>query len=129
MLQAGNINHITPFLTTVSQSQVEAIMGAAYLILEQTGCTVDHPLALKLLSDAGARVDGNRVTVPRHVIQNALALAPKGFVMYNRDGQPAMDLTGNNSYFGTSTASPNQRHAWNISENPPVWKILNGEPG
>lgn len=118
MLHAGQTSHITPFLTTVSQSQIDEIMGAAYIILEQTGCTVGHPGALELLADAGARVDGDRVTVPRHVIQNAIASAPKGFVMYDRKGRPVMDLTGNKSYFGSSTASPNQRHALDQQRKP-----------
>lgn len=118
MLHAGYTGHITPFLTTVSQGQIDEILGAAYLILEQTGCTVDHPGALDLLSAAGAGVDGNRVTVPRHVVETAIASAPKGFVMYNRQGEPVMDLTGNKSYFGSSTASPNQRHALDQQRKP-----------
>ena len=111
MLYSGYSSHTAPLLTTISDDQIHEIKQAAFLILEQTGCTVDHAAALALLTEAGAEVKGNHVTVPRHVIQKALAQAPKGFVMYNRDGEPAMDFTGRKSYFGTSTASPNQRHA------------------
>lgn len=118
MLHAGYTSHTTPFISTVNQDQIREIVGAAYLILEQTGCTVDHPGALELLSKSGAKVNGNRVMVPRHVIEKAMATAPKGFVLYNREGKPVMDLTGNKSYFGTSTGSPAQRHALDHERKP-----------
>lgn len=118
MPHAGYSAHMAPFLTTITHDQVDAIKQAALLILEQTGCTVDHDGALELLKKAGAIVDGNRVIVPRHVIQSALHTAPKGFVMYNREGRMAMDLSGRKSYFGSSTASPNQRHALDQKRKP-----------
>jgi len=118
MLQSGYTSHTTPFITTVNQDQIREILGAALLILEQTGCTVEHPGALELLAKSGAEVDGNRVTVPRYVIEKAIVTAPKGFVMYNREGKPVMDLTGNKSYFGSSTGSPYQRHALDHDRKP-----------
>ncbi len=118
MLQAGFSGHTTPYLTTVDPAQIREIINAAFIILERTGCTVDHPGAIDLLKKAGAWVDGNRATVPRHAVEKALAMAPKGFVMYNRKGQPVMDLSGNKSYFGSSTASPNQRHALDQERKP-----------
>ncbi|THB76794.1 MAG: hypothetical protein D3926_16820 [Desulfobacteraceae bacterium] len=118
MSYAGYASHTAPFLTTVNDDQIHEIIQAAFLILEQTGCTVDHDGALGLLASAGARIDGNRVCVPRHVIESALQQAPKGFVMFNRNGDPAMDLTGRKSYFGSSTASPNQRHAYDHTRKP-----------
>lgn len=118
MPHAGYSAHTAPFLTTISDDQVHEIKQAAFLILEQTGCTVDHEGALELLSNAGATVNQNRVTVPRHVIQSALRKTSGGFVMYNREGQVTMDLSGQKSYFGTSTASPNQRHALEHQRKP-----------
>jgi trimethylamine--corrinoid protein Co-methyltransferase len=38
-------------------------------------------------------------------------MAPKGLVIYDLKGRPAMDLSAANSYFGTSTASPKIRDA------------------
>jgi len=111
MSPSGDSMHTPPFLTTIGEDAVNEIKQAAFLILEQTGCTVDHPEALEQLRRSGARVEGTRVYLPRHLIQTALDQVPKGFIMYDRNGLPAMDLTERKSYFGTSTASPNQRHA------------------
>ncbi|MCG8618545.1 MAG: trimethylamine methyltransferase family protein, partial [Desulfobacterales bacterium] len=118
MHHSGNIRHITPYLTTVSPAQIREIIGAAFLILETTGCTIEHTGARDRLVAVGAVTEGNRVTVPRHVVQKALATVPKGFMMFNRDGEPAMDLTSGKSYFGSSTASPNQRHALDQQRKP-----------
>ncbi len=49
--------------------------------------------------------------VPRYIIEDALVKVPKGFNLYSRDGEPALDLSCRKSYFGSSTASPNHRHA------------------
>ncbi|MCP4452018.1 MAG: hypothetical protein GY809_11195, partial [Planctomycetes bacterium] len=47
-----------------------------------------------------------RVRVPRQVVEQCLNLAPKGFMVYDRLGNPALDLQGRNSYYGCSTGSP-----------------------
>ncbi len=111
MLHPGYSSHTTPHLTTITDDQIHEIKQAAFLILERTGCLVTHEKALTLLKDAGAHVVGERVRVPRYLIEEALRQVPKGFTLYNRDGEPALDLSCRKSYFGSSTASPNQRHA------------------
>ena len=97
---------LSPGLNVLSEDQVYEIIQAAYLILEETGARVAHPGALKMLKDAGARVNGEQVKMPRHLVQAALTTAPRGFRIYDRQGRPAMDMTNKKSYFGTSTASP-----------------------
>ena len=111
MPHAGYSSHTTPFLTTITDDQIHEIKQAAFLILERTGCIVNHEKALGLLIEAGAHVKGEQVYVPRYLIESALAQVPKGFTLYNRDGKPALDLSCRKSYFGSSTASPNHRHA------------------
>jgi trimethylamine--corrinoid protein Co-methyltransferase len=75
------------------------------------GCKVQHSEALKMLGDHGARVEGEVVRVPRRIVQACVDAAPKGIVIYDRNGEPALRLHGRNSYFGTSTASPNNMDA------------------
>lgn len=110
--------HSTPFLTTISQEGITEIKQAAYLILEQTGCVIDHEDMLTNLARSGASVEGNRVFLPQEMVETAIEQAPKGFSIYDRNGDMAMDLTGTRSYFGTSTASPNQRHAFDHDRQP-----------
>lgn len=111
MPHAGYSRHTAPFLRTITDDQIHEIKQAAFLILEQTGCRVDHEEALGLLKSAGAHVRGRQVYAPRYLIEAALNQVPKGFTLYNRDGEPALDLSCRKSYFGSSTASPNHRHA------------------
>ncbi len=95
----------------LTPEQVDEILQAAYTILEQVGCKVQHAEARKMLADSGASVEEEVVRVPRHIVQAALQAAPKGIVIYDRNGMPALQLHGRNSYFGTSTASPNNMDA------------------
>jgi len=108
MINAGYVSQAVPSLKIVSESQIHEIKQAALLILERTGVKLGHPEALRLVKAAGAIVREDRVFTPRYLIEEALAKAPKGFVVYDRLGNPVMDLSGRKSYYGTSTASPNQ---------------------
>lgn len=112
MLYAGYSDHATPFLQTISENHIHEIKQAALLILERTGCGLKHSRAIKLLREAGAIVKNERVYTPRYLIEEALRTVPKGFVLYNRDGEPCLDVTGGKSYFGSSTASPFHRSAF-----------------
>ena len=108
MINAGYVSQAVPSLNIVSESQIHEIKQAAFLILERTGVKLGHPEALRLVKAAGAVVRDDRVFTPRYLIEEALAKTPKGFVVYDRLGNPVMDLSGRKSYYGTSTASPNQ---------------------
>ena len=100
-----------PGLQVLAPAQIEEILQAAFLILERTGAQVNHSEMLARLKKAGAEVEGERVYAPRHLIQNALAQAPKGLMIYDQNGTPALHLWGRKSFFGTSTASPKTRDA------------------
>jgi len=102
---------ITPGLSTLNQTHIEQIMQAAFRILEETGAVIYHPEMLSLLGKAGAIVEGQRVYTPRYLIQDALRKSPKGLMIFDQKGRPAMHLHGRKSYFGTSTASPQTRDA------------------
>ena len=99
----------SPMLLLLNDRQIQAVLEAALTILEQTGGLVQHPSALTLLKKAGARVDTDRVRLPRELVMECVESAPKGILIYDRNGNPVMDLKGRNSYFGTSTASPTVR--------------------
>ena len=100
------------FFRVLSDDQVWEIKQAAFDILEKTGCEVLHAGALELLKQAGAVVKDERVWVPRHIVEECVRTAPKGFTIYDRDGNRAMEVEGRKSYYGTSTASPNTRDAF-----------------
>ncbi|MCX7920010.1 MAG: hypothetical protein N3A72_10485 [bacterium] len=56
------------------------------------------------------------------LVEQSLATTPKGILIYTRDGEPAMRLSGFNTYYGNGTDCPNildpftgQRH--------PLWSM------
>ena len=101
----------TPGLSTLNQAQIEELTQAAFRILEETGAIISHPEMVSLLGRSGAVVEGKKVFVPRPLIQKALRKAPRGLMIYDQKGRPAMHLHDRKSYFGTSTASPKTRDA------------------
>jgi trimethylamine--corrinoid protein Co-methyltransferase len=112
MIQSSFVENSTVSFRVLSDDQVWEIKQAAFDVLEKTGCEVHHEGALSLLKKAGALVRDRRVWLPRHIVQECVRTAPKGFTTYNRDGKRAMEVEGRKSYYGTSTASPNTRDAF-----------------
>jgi trimethylamine---corrinoid protein Co-methyltransferase len=108
-------NHLSAqsvHMQILSDEQRIDIIQNAYTVLETTGFKVLKKEARELLKKAGAKIDDQLAYVPRSIVQECLRTAPKGIQIYNRLGQPAMNLWGTNVYYGTSTASPNTKDAW-----------------
>ena len=106
-MRIGYSENRTPYLEVLDEGRVEAIRQAAFQILEKTGARLMHAEARKILAAAGARVKGEIVKVPRHIVQAALVSAPKGFTVYNREGRPWMQVEPGRVYYGTSSGAPN----------------------
>lgn len=96
----------------LTDDQVWEIKQAAFDIVENVGFKCRHKEVHKMMKQAGARVADDRIRIPRHIVHECLLTAPKGWILYNRDGQRAMEVEGRKSYYGTSTASPNTRDAF-----------------
>jgi trimethylamine--corrinoid protein Co-methyltransferase len=89
-----------PF-SRLTPQQCERIHQASLEILERAGARLYEPEAVELLQRAGAEVaEGNRVRVPRRLVEWALRSAPKQILLYNRNGQPALWLGGTRTYYG-----------------------------
>ena len=111
MIQSSFSENRSVFFRVLSDDQIWEIKRAAFDILEKTGAKVLHEGARKMLKQAGAVVKGEIVKVPEHIVQECLRTAPKGFTIYDREGQRAMEVEGRKSYYGTSTASPRTKDA------------------
>jgi trimethylamine--corrinoid protein Co-methyltransferase len=91
---------LSPRVHALDHKGCQAIHAASLEILEQTGCHVPVPEARSLLGDAGARVDGDRVRIPAHLVEHALAnLTP--VTLYDRLGRPALPLASGRVTFGS----------------------------
>lgn len=111
MLQSSFSENRSVHFRVLSNDQVWEIKQAAFEVLEKAGCQVLHRGAQQLLKQAGATVNGDRVKVPRYIVEECVRTAPKGITIYNRAGQRALEVEGRKSYYGTSTASPNTKDA------------------
>lgn len=96
----------------LTQDQIWEIRQAAFDIIERVGFKCEHKAVHKMMKQAGAWVKGNNIKIPRYIVQECLVTAPEGWTIYDRTGRRAMEVEGEKSYYGTSTASPNTRDAF-----------------
>lgn len=97
----------TQNLEVLSHDQIKRILGAAKEVLERTGVVYYDEEAIETMKKAGCYVDGNRVRIPAHLVEKALRTVPSKVTLSNsRTGKRAMELTGNNAYFGTGSDTP-----------------------
>jgi trimethylamine--corrinoid protein Co-methyltransferase len=93
-----------PTLLFLSEQDKNQIHHAALHVLADIGMHVLHEDALALLKSAGCRVkDNNIVQVPSTLVEKAIESAPNNIPIFDREGNPAMDLGGHRSYFGTGS--------------------------
>jgi len=97
---------LIPHLRVLSDYQLERIHNATVEVLERTGIIVKHPEAIQLLKDAGAWVDGERVRIPRALIEWAIDAAPSSLTIYNQKGEPAIRLAGRVPHYGSGPTTP-----------------------
>ncbi len=111
MIQTNTTLKASPQFRMLTEDQVERIKRTAFKVLEEVGFKVLHAGVRKMFKSAGAIVQGELVKVPEFIVQGCLSTAPKGWSLYDRQGRRALDVSGRNSYYGTSTASPNTKDA------------------
>ena len=76
-----------PSLQMLSQQEIEAIQGASLAILHDTGVRVHHEEMLRLLGEAGAKVDADHkiARLNEKLVMDSVARAGKQYVLYGRD--------------------------------------------
>jgi trimethylamine--corrinoid protein Co-methyltransferase len=109
MIQSSVTERRSVHFSVLSDDQIWEIKRTALDILAHTGCKVLHAGAVELLKGAGARVREDLVKVPPHIVEECIRTTPKGFTVFDRQGEQAMMVAGRKSFFGTSTASPRTR--------------------
>ncbi|MCP4539169.1 MAG: trimethylamine methyltransferase, partial [Chloroflexi bacterium] len=90
----------------LADEQQSEIAAAAFELLERIGVKLTEPEALALLRGAGAHVEGDRVCIPAHLVEEAIQSAPQAISIYTRAGELAMRLQGRNYYYGAHTDAP-----------------------
>lgn len=97
---------MSPRLRWFSDGQLEELHNATLAVLERVGVRVDHEGALKLLGEAGCLVRDKVVRIPRWLVDEAVRSAPASIAVYDREGNPAMNLEANKTYYGAGSDLP-----------------------
>ena len=85
---------VKPSITILSFEDKEKIHQAALRVLSEVGMKIFHDEALALLKDAGSHIDDDhQVKIPNRLVQDAIDNAPSNISIYDRRGNPAMDLS------------------------------------
>jgi len=95
-----------PTFRLLTDEQQSAIAAAAFELLERVGVKLTDSESQALLFEAGAHIEGDRVYIPTHLVEEAIQSAPQGISIYTRDGELAMRLEGYNYYYGAHTDAP-----------------------
>lgn len=97
----------TPRVAWFSENARKKIVDDAKRLLAEVGVFVENDEALALLDGAGCRADkgSRRVMIPAPVVESAVESAPSRVVLYNRRGEPAMDLGGDRVHFNPGSAA------------------------
>ena len=111
MIQTARTRNRSVEMRVLSPDQIWEIQQAAFEVIEKSGFTCIHEGARRMLAKAGAVIQEERVKIPRYIVEGCLATVPKGWTMYDRFGNRAMEVEGRKSHYSTSTASPNTKDA------------------
>ncbi len=112
MIQSSSTAARTVSMRILTDDQIWEIRQAAFDIVEKIGFKCRHPQVHKMMKQAGAWVQGEIIKIPRYIVEACLVTTPKGWTIYDRNGRRAMEVEGEKSHYGTSTASPNTRGAF-----------------
>ncbi len=89
----------------LSHDQMQDIHNSVLDILENIGMHVQSKKAIKILKQAGARVEGSLVKLPAYMVENCLLAVPSRIVLWDRAGNRKINLSGYNSYFGPGSSN------------------------
>lgn len=104
-MRADTLHQRTAGLALLAPDQCEEIYLAALEVLDRVGVNVFEPEALALLSQRGARVEGERARIPAWMVRRALSTAPCRIPIGRRAAAAgrAMLLERGRIYFGTGS--------------------------
>ncbi len=96
-----------PFVEFLFEEDVARILGEAKFLLSGIGVFVENADALKLLEEAGVRLDRGlkRVYIPEELVESCLASCPRRIPVFDREGASSIELTENNTYFVPGSAA------------------------
>ena len=96
--------YLRPQVNGLTQEQINRLYTSSLKVLEKTGVKVSHGGALALLEEAGCKKGSDSlVKIPASAVEEALRAVPNEIVMFDRNGNKAMELKDRNTYYGTGS--------------------------
>ncbi len=90
----------------LSEPDLQGIYNTALRLLDELGMGEVPQRLHDVLMQAGARDLGNeRLSLPREMVERAIALAPKQFPLHGRDPARSIQIGGDHVHFGTGGAA------------------------
>lgn len=99
-MKSNQVANQTLQFRVLSDSQRDEIHYAVLEVLEDVGVVVKCNRAVEMLKKAGAFIEGEKVKIPRVLVENALKTAPSGFALYDRNGNRKLLFEDSNFNFG-----------------------------
>lgn len=94
------------YFEILSESDIEQIHETSLHVMESVGLDIHYPNALKLLSMAGAKVDGNRVFFPKKLVEEQMTKAPEQFCLHARNPENNVIIGGDHTLFLPANCPP-----------------------
>ena len=92
--------HIKPRQNFLTTAQVQAMHEATLSVMERTGLKVTHEKAKEILSSHGCSIDGDRVRLPGHVVEEALSTVPSQVSFFDRSRTNQVILKDTDTWYG-----------------------------
>lgn len=115
-----------PKLEILEKEKIKKIVEEAIEVLEKVGVFVENERGLELLDGADAKVDKKerKAFIRADLVEKSLKTAPSQIKVFDREGEPALDLRGDNIHFDPGSAAL-RIYDLDLNESrPPVTKDL-----
>jgi trimethylamine--corrinoid protein Co-methyltransferase len=90
----SKLNNVKPKVTVLEEGHINYIIDNSIRLLESTGIKIDSLRIVDLLMKqiGSSAVSGNRVKIPRELVNWALGVTPAKIKIFNRQGDPAFQV-------------------------------------
>ena len=114
-----------PLSEPLTPEQIDRIDDASMHILENTGVVFRDPVALQDWRRAGARVDGETVSLDRHHVRVLIASIPERFTFHARNPANNLPFGQDHSIFVPMTGAPFLRDLDDVRRSPTMEDLSN----
>ncbi len=98
---------LRPRTNLLSPADTQGVVEDAIRVLEKIGIVCESPAGTDLLLAGGVKEYEGRLRIPEQLVRDSLATVPAEIQLYDREGEPALLLAGDNVHFDPGSAAIN----------------------